>query len=101
MSLKATEEANAMTTGTGTNPQLNQRRLLLAFSGLLLAMFIAALDQTIMATALPTIAGELGGLAQLPWVVTVYVLAAAASTPIWGKVSDLYGRRDLLRATIV
>jgi EmrB/QacA subfamily drug resistance transporter len=72
-----------------------------AFSGLLVAMFIGALDQTIMATALPTIAGELGGLSLLPWVVTAYVLAAAAATPVWGKVSDLYGRRNLLRAAIV
>jgi EmrB/QacA subfamily drug resistance transporter len=77
------------------------RRLLLPFSGLLLAMFIAALDQTIMATALPTIAGDLGGLSQLPWAVTAYVLAAAAATPVWGKASDLYGRKDLLRGAIV
>jgi EmrB/QacA subfamily drug resistance transporter len=77
------------------------RRLLLPFSGLLLAMFIAALDQTIMATALPTIAGDLGGLSELPWAITAYVLAAAAATPVWGKASDLYGRKDLLRAAIV
>jgi EmrB/QacA subfamily drug resistance transporter len=83
-----------------TTHQRPRRRLTLAFSGLMLAMFIAALDQTIMSTALPTVAGELGGLSQLPWVVTVYVLAAAASTPIWGKVSDLYGRKGLLRAAI-
>lgn len=73
---------------------------MLAFGGLLVAMFIGALDQTIMATALPTIAGQLGGLGELPWVVTVYVLAAAASTPLWGKTSDLYGRKSLLRAAI-
>jgi EmrB/QacA subfamily drug resistance transporter len=74
---------------------------MLPFSGLLLGMFIAALDQTIMATALPTIAGDLGGLSDLSWVVTVYVLAAAATTPIWGKASDLYGRKGLLRAAII
>src|SRR3984885_509131 len=74
--------------------------LMLAFGGLLVAMFIGALDQTIMSTALPTIAGQLGGLGELPWVVTVYVLAAAASTPLWGKTSDLYGRKSLLRAAI-
>jgi EmrB/QacA subfamily drug resistance transporter len=74
---------------------------MLAFGGLLVAMFIAALDQTIMSTALPTIAGQLGGLGDLPWVVTVYVLGAAASTPLWGKASDLYGRTTLLRAAIV
>ncbi len=89
---------NADTTSTAP---LSQRQVLLVFGGLLLGMFIGALDQTIMATALPTIAGDLGGLSQLSWVVTVYVLGAAASTPIWGKVSDLYGRRDLLRASIV
>jgi EmrB/QacA subfamily drug resistance transporter len=74
---------------------------MLAFGGLLVAMFIAALDQTIMATALPTIAGQLGGLSELPWVVTVYVLGAAASTPLWGKASDLHGRKDLIRAAIL
>ncbi len=79
----------------------SHRRLMLAFGGLLVAMFIAALDQTIMASALPTVAGDLGGLGLLPWVVTAYVLAAAAATPVWGKVSDLYGRRNLLRAAIV
>jgi EmrB/QacA subfamily drug resistance transporter len=81
--------------------QLPRRQLLPAFGGLLIAMFIAALDQTIMATALPTVAGDLGGLSQLPWVVTVYVLAAAATTPVWGKLSDLFGRRDLLRLAIL
>src|ERR1700733_5485212 len=75
--------------------------LMLAFGGLLVAMFIGALDQTIMSTALPTIAGQLGGLGELPWVVTVYVLAAAASTPLWGKASDLYGRKRLIAAAIV
>ena len=74
---------------------------MLAFGGLLVAMFIGALDQTIMATALPTIAGQLGGLTELPWVVTVYVLGAAASTPLWGKASDLYGRKNLIRAAIL
>jgi EmrB/QacA subfamily drug resistance transporter len=74
---------------------------MLAFGGLLLAMFIGALDQTIMATALPTIAGELGGLSELSWVVTVYVLGAAASTPLWGKASDMYGRKGLISAAIL
>ncbi len=87
---------------TTKDPKASERReLMLAFAGLLIAMFIGALDQTIMATALPTIAGDLGGLTELPWVVTVYVLGAAVSTPMWGKASDLLGRRDLLRAAIV
>ena len=79
----------------------NRTNLMLAFGGLLVAMFIAALDQTIMATALPTIAGQLGGLSELSWVVTVYVLGAAATTPLWGKASDIYGRKTLMRAAIV
>jgi EmrB/QacA subfamily drug resistance transporter len=83
-----------------TAPALGRRDTLVVFGGLLLAMFISALDQTIMATALPTIAGDLGGLSQLTWVVTVYVLAAAATTPVWGKLSDQFGRRPLLRTAI-
>jgi EmrB/QacA subfamily drug resistance transporter len=77
-----------------------RRQLMAAFAGLCVAMFIAALDQTIMATALPTIAGQLGGLGKLSWIVTAYVLGAAASTPLWGKASDVYGRKALLRAAI-
>jgi EmrB/QacA subfamily drug resistance transporter len=80
---------------------LGEGRLVLAFGGLLVSMFIGALDQTIMATALPTIAGQLGGLSDLSWVVTAYVLAAAASTPLWGKASDLLGRKRLIAAAIV
>ncbi len=84
---------------SATDPQ-DRHNLMLAFSGLLVAMFLAALDQTIMATALPTIAGDLGGLGDLTWVVTVYVLGAAAVTPLWGKASDLYGRKTLMRVAI-
>ena len=77
-----------------------RRDALVVFAGLLVVMFLGALDQTIMATALPTIAGDLGGLSELTWVVTVYVLAAAATTPVWGKLSDLLGRRELLRIAL-
>ncbi len=84
-----------------TQTDAEHRRSMLAFGGLLVAMFIGALDQTIMATALPTIAGQLGGLSELSWVVTVYVLGAAASTPLWGKASDMYGRKSLISAAIV
>jgi EmrB/QacA subfamily drug resistance transporter len=90
-----------MRTHSETERFVLQRRLMLAFGGLLVAMFIGALDQTIMATALPTIAGGLGGLHELPWVVTVYVLGAAASTPLWGKASDVYGRKNLITGAIV
>jgi MFS family permease len=68
---------------------------------LLLGMLLAALDQTIVATALPTIAGDLHGLSQLSWVVTAYILASTASTPLWGKLGDLYGRKTFFQAAIV
>jgi EmrB/QacA subfamily drug resistance transporter len=75
--------------------------MLLTFSGLLLAMLLGALDQTIVSTALPTIVGELGGIDQLSWVVTAYMLAATVTIPLWGRVSDLYGRKSLFQAAIV
>ncbi|MBA3489435.1 MAG: MFS transporter [Longispora sp.] len=62
----------------------------------MLGMLLAALDQTIVGTALPTIVGKLGGLEHYSWVVTAYLLTATASTPLYGKLSDLYGRRPLL-----
>src|SRR5947209_17417488 len=64
-------------------------------------MLLAALDQTIVATALPTIAGDLHGLSELSWVVTAYILASTASTPLWGKLGDLYGRKRFFQAAIV
>ena len=73
----------------------------LTFAGLLLAMLLASLDQTIVATALPTIVHDLGGIDQLSWVVTAYLLAATVSMPLWGRVSDLYGRKRLFQAAIV
>ncbi len=77
------------------------RNVLVAFSGLLLAMLLAALDSTIVATALPTIVGELGGLQHLSWVVTAYLLAQTVVTPLYGKLGDLYGRRGVLQTAIV
>ena len=68
-------------------------RVRLIFGALMLVLLLAALDQTIVATALPTIVGELGGLEHLSWVVTAYLLASTASTPLYGKLGDLYGRK--------
>ncbi|MFF3670042.1 MDR family MFS transporter [Microtetraspora malaysiensis] len=70
-------------------------------AGLMLAMLLAALDQMIVATALPMIAQELGGLDQLSWVVTSYLLASTAGTPLYGKLSDLYGRKQIFQGAIV
>ncbi len=64
-------------------------------------MLLAALDQSIVGTALPRIVSDLGGLNHLAWVVTAYLLTSTASTPLWGKISDLYGRRVIFQATIV
>ena len=77
------------------------RQILLIIGGLLTGMGLAGLDQTIVDTALPTIVGELGGLNHLSWVVTAYLLTSTVSTPIYGKLSDIYGRRRLFQVAIV
>ncbi|MGH7504577.1 MAG: MFS transporter, partial [Longimicrobiales bacterium] len=79
---------------------LPRRQVLVIFSGLMLTMLLAALDSTIVATALPTIVGELGGLARLGWVVTAYLLAQTIVTPLYGKLGDLYGRKVVLQSGI-
>jgi len=77
------------------------RQVRMVFAGLMVSMLLAALDQTIVSTALPTIVGDLGGQDQLAWVVTAYLLASTTSTPLWGKISDLYGRKGLYQGAIV
>src|SRR5215472_16501292 len=85
----------------GPAPTTDQRRVLIIFSGLMLALLISSLDQTIVSTALPTIVSDLGGLSQLSWVITGYLLASTVSTPLWGKLGDLYGRKIFFEASIV
>ncbi|MGO8907311.1 MAG: DHA2 family efflux MFS transporter permease subunit [Solirubrobacteraceae bacterium] len=75
--------------------------LRIVFGGLLLVMFLAALDQTIVATALPTIVGDLGGLNHISWVVTAYLLAQTVVTPLYGKLGDMYGRKVVLQVALV
>ncbi|HEV2257004.1 MAG TPA: MFS transporter [Streptosporangiaceae bacterium] len=77
------------------------RGLLVIYAALMLAVLLAALDQTIVATALPTIVSDLGGLSHLSWVVTAYILATTATTQVWGKLGDQYGRKYLFIAAIV
>src|SRR4051794_41849293 len=89
-----------MQTPTPPTAQPRDRRFALTFTGLLLAMLLASLDQTIVATALPTIVRDLGGIDQLSWVVTAYLLGATVSVPLWGRASDLYGRKTLFLAAI-
>jgi EmrB/QacA subfamily drug resistance transporter len=92
-----------MTVAMGGPPasQVGQRQIWVIFGALMLAMLLAALDQTIVATALPTIVRDLGGASHLSWVVTAYLLASTVSTPLWGKLGDLYGRKILFIACIV
>jgi EmrB/QacA subfamily drug resistance transporter len=84
-----------------TRPRLSHRQILMLMGGLMTGMLLAALDQTIVSTALPTIVGELKGINHYSWVVTAYLLASTASTPLYGKISDLYGRRRVLIFAIV
>jgi EmrB/QacA subfamily drug resistance transporter len=76
------------------------RSLRIVMGALMLCLLLAALDQTIVATALPTIVGDLGGLDQISWVITAYLLSSTVSVPLFGKISDLYGRKVTLQATI-
>jgi EmrB/QacA subfamily drug resistance transporter len=93
---------NGSTSGAvAARPGLNHRQIMVVFSGLMAGMLVAALDQTIVATALPTIVGDLGGLSHLSWVVTAYLLTSTISVPLYGKISDLYGRKNLFQAAIV
>ena len=77
------------------------RQIQIIYSGLMLGMLLAALDQTIVSTALPTIAGDLGGLNHYTWVVISYILTSTISMPLYGKLGDLYGRKRLIQAAIV
>jgi EmrB/QacA subfamily drug resistance transporter len=79
----------------------NRSDVALPFAAIVAAMLPAVLDQTILATALPTIAGELGSVTDVSWVVTAYVVAAAATTPLWGKLGDRHGRKRVLELSLV
>src|SRR3954470_12262847 len=80
---------------------LSHEQILVVLGGLMAGMFLAALDQSIVGTALPTIVSDLGGLDHLSWVVTAYLLASTAATPLWGKLGDQYGRKRLFQTAIV
>lgn len=84
-----------------TGGYLSHRQILGVMGGLMAGMFLAALDQSIVGVALPKITSELGGLDKLSWVVTAYLLTSTAATPLWGKISDLMGRRPIFQAAIV
>ncbi len=87
--------------GVPEEPSHVAPNVMVSIGALLLGMLLAALDQTIVSTALPTIVSELGGMEHLSWVVTAYMLAATAATPLWGKLGDQYGRKRLFETAIV
>jgi len=83
-----------------TSTYLTHKQIIVVMVGVMSGMLLAALDQSIVGTALPKITSELGGLDKLSWVVTAYLLTATAVTPLWGKISDLYGRRLIFQIAI-
>ena len=87
--------------GNGARPDLSRRAVLLIIGALMLGMSLAALDLTIVSTALPTIVGDLKGGSHIAWVITAYLLATTVSTPLWGKLGDQYGRKIFFQASIV
>jgi EmrB/QacA subfamily drug resistance transporter len=87
--------------GAAPIANLSHRRVLVIISALMLGMFLAALDQTIVSTALPTIVADLHGASHLSWIVVAYLLAATVSTPLWGKLGDQYGRKAFFQGAIV
>src|SRR5437763_1651775 len=89
-----TYEANQRT------PSEGPASVRIAFAALVLAMLPAVLDQTILSTALPTIAGDLGHLTDVSWLVSTYVVAATASTPLWGKLGDRHGHKRLMQIAL-
>src|SRR5690242_9299190 len=78
---------------TGSGEQLDKRRLVAILIGALLGMLLSALDQTIVGTAMPRVIADLNGLDHYAWVFTAYLLASTVTVPIYGKLSDIYGRR--------
>ncbi|WP_264929938.1 MDR family MFS transporter [Streptomyces sp. A012304] len=94
--------ADSRTNDTDTEtPDAQAKSLRVVILALMITMMLAMLDNMIVGTAMPTIVGELGGLEHLSWVVTAYTLATAASTPIWGKLGDMYGRKGVFLSSIV
>ena len=85
----------------GSLDEQGSRYIYVVFSGLVLVMLLAALDSTIVSTALPTIVGDLGGFDHISWVVTAYLLAQTIVTPLYGKLGDQYGRKIVLQVGLV
>ncbi len=105
--MSASPPPQTSTGGTTASPEqgpvldLSHRRVLIIIGALMLGIFLAALDQTIVSTALPTIVADLHGASHLAWIVVAYLLAVTVSTPLSGKLGDQYGREVFFQAAIV
>ncbi|MEW1862354.1 MFS transporter [Streptomyces sp. NBC_00669] len=97
----AQDTSTAAAPAAAPGEQQDKRAVRIAIGALALGLLLAALDQTIVSTALPTIVSDLGGIDHLSWVVTAYLLASTAATPLWGKLGDMYGRKRLFQSVIV
>ncbi|MBV1935038.1 MFS transporter [Streptomyces sp. BV286] len=98
---KTSRDARNRPRGAPAGQERKPGGVLVPIGALLLGLLLAALDQTIVSTALPTIVSDLGGLDHLSWVVTAYLLASTAATPLWGKLGDQYGRKKLFQIAVV
>jgi MFS family permease len=74
---------------------MSRKRIILVTAGIMLSLFLASMESTVVATAMPTIVGQLGGLEHYSWVFSAYMLASTTTVPLYGKLSDMYGRRKL------
>lgn len=97
----ASAASTALPQGEAPAGNISHKRVLIIMGALMLGMLLAALDQTIVSTALPTIVGDLQGGSHIAWVVTAYLLASTVSTPLWGKLGDQYGRKMFFQMSIV
>src|SRR5688572_19020412 len=95
-----TVERSETTVEVAPAPPLTHRQILVVFSALGLGMVLAALDGTIVSTALPSIVGDLGGVKHLPWVITGYLLTTTVTTPLYGKLGDLFGRKRVFQLAV-
>jgi EmrB/QacA subfamily drug resistance transporter len=100
MTTPAADPGPAVAAADGPQYHYSHRQIVIILLGVMAGMLLFALDQGIVATALPRIVSDLGGLDKLSWVVTAYLLTSTASTPLWGKISDLYGRRLIFQVAI-